>query len=362
MKVGIDISQIVYKGGVSYYTKNLVTHLVAAGEMDFVLFGSSFRQRSIFTEFRKSLESTNHAFFKIYPLPISLLSFLWNRVHKFPIENLIGRVEVFHSSDWIQPPSRAFLVTTIHDLSPFRFPQITPSVIVETHKRRLFWVKKEVNRIIAVSSFTKKELVELLQIDPAKIVVIPEAVEDDLKPSSVSDIRATKRKFGIQGNYLLVVGASPRKNLPAVLQAFAQVKKHISVKLVIVGRPDESLKISKDVIVIPEVSRKELINLYSGASLLIYVSLYEGFGLPILEAMKLACPVVTSNVASMPEVAGDAAVLVDPTSPDQIAKGIETVLAKPAYWIKKGLRRVNDFSWQHTAQLTMRVYREALRQ
>lgn len=374
MKVGIDISPIVYETGVSWYTKNLVKALLKIDKTDeFVLFGGSLRRLKKLGTALSNYHTTpipqkgigqavrGSYSVKALPIPPTLADFLWNRLHVFPIEWLIGKVDVFHSSDWTQPPSRAYKVTTIHDLVPLRFPEISHPKIVGAHKARLKWVKKEVDKIIAVSEFTKKEIVELLDIDPTRIAVIHEAPDSDVKPIGKEKIEKTKKRLGISGDYLLVVGTDPRKNIPAIIQAYRKVCRHMTgTDLVIAGKPWGSIPDTEGVNVLGHVKRKELVSLYSGAQALIYTSLYEGFGLPILEAMQVGCPVVTSNISSMPEVAGDAAVLVDPRVPGEIVAGIEKVISDRKKWVERGKKHVKQFSWEKTAKQTLEVYKREL--
>ncbi len=358
MKIVIDVSPVIYGTGVSVYTRNLVHSLAKIDSTNqYTLFGGSLRRKKELESFAKSIQAKNfHR--KFINLPPIAMSFLWNRLHTFKIENLVGKVDVFHSSDWTQPPSSAFKVTTIHDLVPIRFPETSHPKIVAAHKKRLEWVCKEVDCVIAVSEFTKQEIIELTGIDAKKIVVIPEAGSDLTRPST-DKIELTKKAHGLK-DYLLVVGADPRKNVENIIKAFEKVKtKNKSLQLAIVGRPWKPLKQSKDVIELGHVSREELLRLYSGAQGLVYVSLYEGFGLPILEAMELGCPVVTSNISSMPEVAGSAAELVNPHDTDSIAKGINNLLANKKVYINKGLKQVKKFSWDKTAKMTLEVYKKA---
>lgn len=360
MKIGIDISQIVYGTGVSDYTKNLVKTLLKIDKTDeFMLFGGSLRRANELRSYNVGVHG--NSVIKIFPVPPTVADYIWNRLHILPIEWLIGKLDVFHSSDWTQPPSKAYKVTTIHDLTPLRFPEISHPKIVAAHKARLKWVKKEVDKIIAVSEFTKREIVELLDIDPGRIVVIHEAPDSDMKPVGKEKIEETKKRLGIGGDYLLVVGADPRKNIPAIIQAFKQIKRYMTrLNLVIVGKPWEGIPDTGGVKVLGHVKREELASLYFGAQALVYTSLYEGFGLPILEAMRVGCPVVTSNISSMPEVAGDAAVLVDPRVPEEIAKGTEKVLSDRRKWVEKGQKWASEFSWEKTAKQTLKVYKREL--
>lgn len=356
MRIGIDISPVVYDTGVSSYTRNLVRALLSIDKGDeFVLFGGSLRRMGELHNYYTQVAGDSAE--KIFPLPPTLMDLVWNRLHVFPVEWLVGDLDVFHSSDWTQPPTGAFKVTTIHDLAPLRFPSILHPKIVATHQRRLEWVAKEVDSIIAVSEFTKQEIVELLGINPEKIRVIHEAPDPSIKPNSKSEINSVKIKYKIGDNYLLVVGADPRKNILAIIQAFTKINEKL--KLVIVGRLWEPLPENGSVISVGHVSQEDLVALYSGAQALVYTSLYEGFGLPILEAMQAGCPVVTSNISSMPEVADDAAVMVDPTNPQEIANGIKEVLSERPKWIKKGLARAKEFSWERAARKTLEVYKEA---
>lgn len=359
LKIGIDISPVVYGTGVSNYIKNLVSALLAIDKKEeFVLFGGSLRRKRELDEFISSLKAKNSEG-KTYYLPPTFLSFLWNELHTLSAETLTGKLDVFHSSDWAQPPSKAYKVTTIHDLVPLRFPEISDPKVVSAHKKRLHWVRKEVDKIIAVSEFTKREIIELLGIEPKRIVVIPEAPGHDIKRTAKKEVERVKRKYKIKRGYLLVAGADPRKNIPAIVQAYRQLITHHSspITLVIVGRPWEKIPDAPGILKLGHVSREELSALYSGAQALVYTSLYEGFGLPILEAMACGTPVVTSNISSMPEVADNAAVQVDPTNPTEIAAGIEKVLSEREKWVDKGKRRVKMFSWEKTARKTLEVYR-----
>ena len=358
MRIGIDVSSLIYQTGVSSYTKNLVEALLEIDKQnEYCLFGGSLRRSG---EFKKILNEQSVKYLKTYPIAPTVADLLWNKLHILPIETLIGKVDAFHSSDWTQPPTKAFKVTTIHDLVPLRFPGISHPIIVGVHKRRLKWVKREVDKIIAVSEFTKREIVELLQIDPEKIVVIPEAVDLSVDKVTDTDKERVISKFGIRGKYLLAVGADPRKNIPNLITAFGKVRRKVeNLNLVVTGRMWADLPTRPGVIYTGHVTKQDLNCLYSGAEALTYVSTYEGFGLPILEAMRIGCPVVTSNISSMPEVAGDGAILVNPNDVDMIAKGIEEVLKNRKKWIQKGNERVNNFSWEKTAQETLKVYEGA---
>jgi glycosyltransferase involved in cell wall biosynthesis len=361
MKIGIDISQIVYGTGVSVYTQNLVENLLKIDKKnDYLLFGGSLRQKDKLQKFGA----------KIFSFPPTLADFVWNRLHLFPIENFLGTIDVFHSSDWTQPPTKAAKVTTIHDFGFLKYPEVAHPKIKAVMERRFKWIKKEVDLIIAVSQATKKDIMEILNIPEEKIRVIYEAVSEDV--NQVKDqkiIQKVKKKYGLKGNYLLSVATlEPRKNLKRIIKAFYLLKKK-DLSLVIVGKPGWDEEISqwglknKDqrIIFTGYISHEDKQALYSGGTCFVFPSLYEGFGLPILEAMKCGCPVVTSNLSSMPEVAGKAGILVDPLNVKNIAEGINQAIKDKQELVNKGFEQVKTFSWEKTARETLKVYEEVFK-
>lgn len=363
MKIAIDISQIVYGTGVSVYTKNLVKNLLKIdSENNYFLFGGSLRRGFDLRSFLAGLQGSSFEG-KVYPVPPVLADFVWNKLHIAPIEWFTGKVDVFHSSDWTQPPSSAFNVTTVHDLSSIISPAFSKKDwirdVSKTHSRRLELVKKEVDRIIVPSNATKKDLIDL-DFNPERIRVIPEAVEDEFKKSSEVEVFEVKKKYNLIRPYLLTIGVGGRKNTERLIRAFEDVRSKSKLDLVLVGTANYQASV-RGVNTIGHITNPDLSALYSGAEVLVYPSLYEGFGLPILQAFATGCPVVTSNVSSMPEVAGDAAVLVDPYSVESIAEGVKSALRRKETLIKLGLERIKEFSWEKTAKQTLRVYEESAR-
>ena len=374
MKIGIDISQIVYRTGVSRYTEELVKSLIKLDKKNkYVLFGFSFRRKKELNNYHTTV-CGNYCEGKIFPFPPTMMEILWNQLHILPIEKLIGEVDIFHSSDWTQPPSNYKKITTVHDLSFLRYPDSFPKKIINNHKRRLCWVKKECDMVIADSMATKRDLVELLGFDEKKIRVVYLGVSSKFKVKSSklqSKVQSIKKKYKINGDYILSVGTlEPRKNLKRTIEAFNLIikkKNNRTIKLVLVGKFGwgENIRQSAinnqqlSIITTGYISDEDLAYLYQGARCFVYPSLYEGFGLPVLEAMAAGCPVITSNVSSLPEVAGEAAILVNPKKTSEIAQAINEIIAIPQLsqnLRKKGLVQVNKFSWQKTARETLRAY------
>ncbi len=346
MKIGIDISQIVYAGtGVATYTRNLVTSLLAIDKKnEYILFGSTLRRQKDLKKFTKN----------VWPLPPTFLDILWNRLHVLPIETFIGKLDVFHSSDWTQPPTKAKKVSTIHDLIVYKYPESSHPQIIATQKRRLNWVKKECDLIIVDSLSTKKDCQEILGIQESRLRVIYPAVSEGFKPQSNAKVSAILRKYNLRPDYILAVGTrEPRKNLQRVVAAAQKTNSH----LVIAGKFGwgEDIKGAQPLGYVPQ---EDLPALYCGAKCLVYPSLYEGFGIPVLEALACGCPVVTSKTGSLLEVAGDAAFYVNPESVEDIVEKLEVV---DQSLVKKGLVQAKKFSWEKTAKETLRVYEEVVR-
>jgi len=178
MKIGIDISQLVHEGtGVANYTKNLIENLLMIdGKNKYIFFGASLRQQKKLKAIIKNHFISGDFYLKLFPFPPLLLEFLWNRLHVLPIEWLIGKVDVFFSSDWLQPPTRARKVTTLHDLIVYKYPQSFGKRgghdVVANQKNRLRWVKKECDLVICDSQATKKDAMEILKIPEKKLKVI----------------------------------------------------------------------------------------------------------------------------------------------------------------------------------------------
>lgn len=356
MQIAIDITQVIYETGVSVYTKELVTNLVSLfSDNEYVLFGGSLRRSREIREFAGKFKNAKSVTTPISP---TIADILWNRLHVLNIEKLVGRVDMFHSSDWAEPPSSCPKVTTIHDLSFVHYPEFTDQKIISTHKRRLYWVKKESSAVIVPSLATKKDALKL-GISEDKIKIIPEAPSSIFKRSDRTEIERVKKKHKILGDYALAVGTAARKNIARTINAFEKAKVETGLsKLVVAGRGDST--IHKNTLFLGHVETNDLPALYSGASVFVYPSLYEGFGLPILEAFSCECPVVTSNVSSMPEVADNAAILVNPESIEDISEGIVKVMSQPKELVKKAKARAKEFSWEKTVRETMKVYKEVI--
>src|SRR5437762_8762430 len=266
---------------------------------------------------------------------------------------LLGRdsdADVLHCPTYRGPVrSRVPLVVTVHDLAVLRHPEAFNRWSRLYGPRVVPRVLQTATRVIAVSRFTRRELIELLQVPEERIRVIPNAVEDTFTQDGPAE----------SGEYVLAVGTlEPRKNLDRLVEAV----RRIDTELRIVGaRGWGGIEVAGNgVRWLGEVSDAELARLYRGAACVAYPSLYEGFGIPVLEAMACGAPVVTTRGTAMEEVADGAAVLVDAHDPAEIAAGIAQAVADRAQLVAKGLERARAFRWDAVAAATVGVYREAV--
>lgn len=367
MKIGIDISQSVYTGtGVASYTRNLVKALLEMDDQEYVLFGSAFGRQKELLDFMQSLPKKASVTSKIFSLPPTLLALLWNRLHIGGIEKFIGKVDIFHSSDWTEPPAKIPKITTIHDVILFKYPEHFPEEIIDNQKARLNLVKKESAAIIADSLSTKDDIVQFLGIPPQKIHVIYLGVDDKFFPRKIDEIIKVKKKYKIESDYILSIGTrEPRKNLIRTIEAFKTLKQK-DVNLVIGGNFGwgEDVGTTDNVQILGFVDTVDLPALYSGAACFVYPSLYEGFGLPILEALSCGIPVVTSNRGSLGEIADTFSIEVDPEKTDAIADGIKKIVTLSkrdrAVMVKKGLKHAEQYTWKKCAEETVKVYKSVI--
>jgi glycosyltransferase involved in cell wall biosynthesis len=272
---------------------------------------------------------------------------------------------------------RIRVISTLHDLAPLIVPEAY-SIPFAFSSRMLSFTSRFMDSIIAVSSSTRNDLLAHFKVDPKLVSVVPLGVDTDaFRPSDRNKAALfVKREFGLAGPMLLHVGGShPRKNLVRLVRAFgmAREKGGITHKLVLAGVGASELPelqqdvarfgLRNSVFQTPPVDHEALLMLYNAADGLIYPSLFEGFGLPPLEAMACGTPVVASSNSSLPEVIGDAGILVDPYNTSSIAEAILRVTQDRALaqdLVQRGLERAGLFSWKKTARDTLDVYNHAV--
>lgn len=299
-------------------------------------------------------------FWKIPPLAAAGIRtiFHWQREVRF--RAIARHYDLYHEAAFFPflPPKGMKTVFTLHDFSLFRFPQYHPKERV--FFARLFFKRRcrLVERYISVSEFTRKEARRYLGLNGNSITVIPLANSPEVfYPRTDLEIESMRRRFGIPERYFVFVGTGdPRKNRPIISEALQAA--NLSIPLVVAGWTGWARQTAREKNIVPldYISDEDLARLYSGARALVYPSLYEGFGLPVLEAMNCGCPVICSRCAGLPEAAGNAALyLKNPTDVAELAGLLGRVAGSEALrqqLISKGLEQAGHFSWEETAQST----------
>ncbi len=286
------------------------------------------------------------------------------------------QLNLFHSTDFIPPAWGArHSVITVHDLNFLHYPQYLTAEARRYYNEQIVWAVARADAIIADSHATQRDLEQLLDVPAERVTVIHLAAERVFHPLPEAEVKQALARHGLEPGYLLFVGTwEPRKNLPGLLQALALLHAGgDNCRLVIVGRPGwlyaeifalvEQLGLAPWVHFLADVSLSDLIALYNGAALLALPSFYEGFGLPALEALQCGTPTVVADRASLPEVVGQAGLLIDPESPETLAAACRRLLHDEelrARLREEGFRQAARFTWEATARQTLAVYEKVL--
>jgi len=373
MIIGIDVSSVMYGTGVSDYTRNLVASLLKIDKTNqYKLFFSSLRQ-PLPPEIKKL---SAHPNVKIYhcKLPPLALDFFWNRLHILPIELFVGKCDVFHTSDWTQPPTiKARTVTTIHDLVPFLYPQWSHPKIIDTHTRKMKWAVKLCRQFICVSQNTKTDLLKVFpQIDSHLCQVIYEAAEQKYfdfqklpKAIQIQKKNKLKNLYDLD-KFILVQGTrEPRKNLlnlSLAFEKFIKLNPKSKIIMAITGKKGWGQGVqskSPHIKILGYIPESDMVTLHASALFLAVPSLYEGFGLGVIKSISVGVPVLTSTNSSLAEISNDCAVLVDPNSVNSIYLGLKKIITNSQFRAKlstKALLQSKKFSWTKAARETLAVY------
>jgi glycosyltransferase involved in cell wall biosynthesis len=367
MRIAIDAHHIGnQRAGTETYVYNLVRNLA--------LLEPNGERYALYLNPRKSVCGVDsNGLFETRNIPSTITPIRYGLF--YPAQSWRKRFDVFHAQHSLPPFLRCRAVLTVHDLCYERFPEFFQPRVRRQMKLLVPWSCKRADHIITVSESSKRDLVEIYRLDPTKITVTHEAAGDNFSPAAPERAAERLREgYGVQPPFLLYVGnLDPRKNLARLLRAFAQLRQNgrIQAKLVIVGQKSwlhdavfqaiRQHSLGEEVILTGYVPAADLPLFYSAASVMVYPSIYEGFGLPVVEAMACGTPVITSRGSSLEEIASDAAILIDPYSIAEIAGAIEKVVNDSCLQKRMralGLRRAAQFSYQRMAEATRSVYHQ----
>ncbi len=377
MKIAIDYTPAVSQGaGIGRYTRSLVKALMQIdAENEYLLFyGQEEGQRPL-------PDLSAHPNFRVKGVNLSYrsMAIIWHRLQlPLPIDLLIGASDVFHATDFVLPPLRqARGIVTIHDLSFLLYADHAEANLVRYLKRAVPVSLRRASLVLADSRSTRDDVLCLLDVMPDSCHVLYSGVDPIFRPVEDAQEQARVReRLGLHYPYILFVGTiEKRKNLARLMRAYSLLRqRHSSVpKLVIGGGKGwlfddvfsavEDLNLQSEVVFLGRVEDEDLPALYSMAELFVYPSLYEGFGLPPLEAMACGTPVIASNTSSLPEVLGEAALLVPPTETESLAQAIASILqsdTRRAALRRAGLERAARFTWTDAARNLLNFYRQVL--
>jgi glycosyltransferase involved in cell wall biosynthesis len=379
MKVVFDGTPfLLEKTGIGQYTENLAAQLVSQSpELEMTLFCISLRGGHRLKRTSPSLPGVKVRGFN---LPANFLYYRWwPHTSLFPAESMLGEFDIFHATNYQAPAlRRARLVSTVHDINFVRFPEMQ-SRGIRRFIRSMPLLLERSSMVLTDSRFTAEELIDVYDLPEEKVrVVYPGLDPVFLGEPTAEETETALRAYCLEPPYLAYIGnLHPRKNLATLLEAFSLLREGgLEHKLAVIGGGGlgklnnteyrklmtrvADLGLEDEVIFTGYVPDSRLKSLLIEADMLVFPSIYEGFGLPPLEAMACGVPVITSRRASLPEVAGDAALyLEDPLDPAEIAAGVEELLGDPslrADLVEKGRAGAQRFTWEGAAREVMEVY------
>lgn len=375
MRIGFDVRPFLRQAtGVGIYYKNLLFSLASIDKNNqYYLFSSSYKDRF----FQEELPPFSHREFRDARYPVKLINFLWQKMGWPPLDKFFNtELDLTHSPIPLLLPTKGKKIVTVYDLFFMDFPAFVKGEARKNFAQRIENSLHRADGILVISQFVKDQIIERFSLNEDKIKVVYLGVDPNFsnKPS-VTQAEIVKNKYGLPSKFILFVGAiEPRKNLVKLIDALGFIqKKSYAIPLVIVGKKGldyqnlvkniEKSELQSKVLFLNYLPDEDLKILYHLASCLVFPSLFEGFGLPLVEAMASECPLVISRTSALPEIALDAALYFQPEDAEEMAGQIIKVMDDEDLrknLIERGTRRVKDFSWTQTAENTLEFYRTVL--
>ena len=381
MKIAFD-AQLLFekqKTGIGWTVEHLLKNMELKNDNEYSLNYFSLHHRKEKREIMKEFHRLGYRLNSCGWIHNVIYRKLWTRI-PIPYSFLFGRkqeiTQFFHFD--IPPGVHGTAVTFIYDMVYKAFPETIRKETLDTLDHNLSRACDKADHIITISEFSKNEIMKYMKVPAEKISVMPCGVDHDkFHPNySEDDIAKAKEKYGIHQEYILYLGTlEPRKNIVVLIEAYAKLREEnkSGPKLVLAGKKgwlyDEifekvvSFHLSDDIIFTDYVGVDDVPLLLNGATVFVFPSIYEGFGLPPLEAMACGTPVISSNAASLPEVVGDAGILADPYSTEEIKNAIQLMINDEilrAELREKGLIRSNNFTWKASTVKLTEIYTKLL--
>jgi glycosyltransferase involved in cell wall biosynthesis len=378
MKIGVMLRTIDDKKGIGIYTQNLMDHLLALDKKnEYVLFyynpeflGRYARYEHVREKLVKAPLSSLR--FREFSFPDAASRFIWDQV-KIPIEVKREGVNLlFNPADSVPLFTKCQTIMVLHGSDWYVNPRMYKLLDRIYIRIMMPLYCKKASLLISNSELSKRDFVSILRVSEEKIKTIYFGVNPRFRPIEDDDffLKKAREKYHLPEKYILYVGRIyPGKNFGNLLHAFSKIHTSLPQKIVVAGHPRwdyqsvyasiEKLGLQEKVLFTGWVPQEDLVAFYNLADLFIFPSFYEAFGIPLLEAMACGCPAVASQTGALPEIAGGAAFLVNPYSPDEIAEAIRTVLIEGNLrkeHIEKGLQRAKAFSWEKCARETLAVF------
>ena len=358
LRIVVDVSPLsLPRTGIGNYLRGMIGGLATvAGEHEIVAFAPTGLRGT--RRVREALEPLGVER-RLVTLPAAhAFRVAWSKSGRLPLERLIGRFDVFHFSDWMYPPQRAGVrATTIHDLVPLHFPELVHPRTLRMHGAKYRHAAATCDAVFANSRFTAADVAEHLQIPPERIRVAYPGIDRRFSPDG--------ERADLGAAYVLTVSTlDPRKNVEVVLDAFEVLRQRRQELLLAVAggvAPGESAPGEREgVHLLGFVDEERLAALYRGASAFVYASRFEGFGMPVVEALASGVPAVVSSHPSLDEASGQAAFRVDPKNPMAVADALEVALQQGAERRADGLAHARRFTWEACGEAVLDGYESVL--
>jgi glycosyltransferase involved in cell wall biosynthesis len=353
VRIVVDVSPLSHpRTGVGNYIRGSLIGLAESGGHDVVAFApASLRGRRVIESALDGVDVER----KLPLVPAAhALRTAWSRAGRPPVERVVGDFDVFHFSDWMYPAQRAGVRSTmIHDLVPIHFPEWVHARTRSMHGAKYRHATTACDVVMVNSRFTGDDVAATLGVPPERIHVAYPGVDSAFEPDG--------ERLDVGRPYALTVATlEPRKNLTTLIDAYRRLDEELS--LAVAGAAGWGARPALDVegvVGLGYTPHDELPRLYRGASVVVYPSLFEGFGMPVVEAMACGVPVVASSHPSLDEACGDAAVRVDPRDPDAIADGIRAALREREQLRARGLEHARSFRWLENGRAHLRAWESA---